>query len=199
MKPKAILICVGVVFVLGVGLYVYERNHTKLIPISSLSGVATTTQSTAAVTSSTTPPVSTPKMSKYTDADFGFSFLYPIGWKVVKDQTTLRLINPNDPKITRYYDGTWVTFTEYPSNTINETSTMNGVATYLYNPTTSQLFISGEVATPIFTSAGGFKVYAGQAGYGEVIVPIGNLKLLSIESSNGVDSFPQTVAKTITR
>lgn len=76
------LVIVLALFVIGGGVYVYVQKK-QVNPLVAENMALLQATSTAQNSSSKSFDfVSVPGMSKYTDADFGFSFWYPSGWKM---------------------------------------------------------------------------------------------------------------------
>ena len=85
---KPILIIILIVL-LGAGAYIITKNDTSdTVPVVAPI-VDTNADPIDTTDTSTTPVTPSPKtsLSTYTNADYGFSFQYPSGWKLSEDKT----------------------------------------------------------------------------------------------------------------
>jgi hypothetical protein len=82
--PLLIGIVVALAIVGGGAYYIGHRTQSPELPIKDTTASSTTpVVDSTKVQSEQKGTVSVPGMSQYTDKDFGFSFWYPSGWRIV--------------------------------------------------------------------------------------------------------------------
>ena len=152
-------------------------------------------------------PVSSLNAETYTDSELGFSFYYPKGWRVVKENGLLKVMNPQDPSINQYFDGTWVTLKVSDGNSVITSDAANGRYKFTYD-TSHRMKVSENgydgsegaemEVSPVKRTLGGLYWYSGKTRYGTVVVPLPGPKMLVATSPSGASSFVSALIGTLT-